>query len=582
LYEHGKEAIMVYQSGLGGIAHIALLMVVLCGIPTNGVAQDDFRDVVRSATPGVVTIMVFDSTGRPLGQGSGFFIDAEHIITSRHVIEGGDRAEFRLSNGKVFAIDGVNADDPRADLASLSVRVPLGEAHPLPLAETSVEVGEGVLAIGTPLGFELTVSNGIVSSRRTLPGVGVMLQITAPVSHGSSGGPVLNRRGEVVGVTTSVIDKGQNLNFATPVEGIRTLKNGPSKPLAQWRQMQKGHAAVAIASPELAEVMRDPVEAAFLSDYAFSRGRAYMENRNLDQAVEMFMTAARLQPTRGDAYYQAGMCELMMRHPEHAIEAFTRGVEAAPKHINMWYQLGRMQAAVQKLKEAETSLHEALRLDSTFAPAWFELGSTYAGMHNDSAGIRCFQKSLQLNPENFEAHMNLGIILANRGGFSEAAPEFLEAHRIDSASPAAKASLGSVYNKLERFKEAVPLLESAVAQIATDSELRGEYGVALLGVGRCADAQREFSASLQMNPNNAFTHYSMGNAYVCLKKGDAAIDAFTEAIRLEPDNPLPHYSLGMAYSTLKNDKAKALGEYKILQGLDPKGARALFNVIYEK
>jgi tetratricopeptide (TPR) repeat protein len=559
-----------------------MMMLLLAGSSTVGVAQDDFRDIVRSATPGVVTIIVFDSTGRALGQGSGFFVDAEHIITSRHVIEGGVRAEFRTSSGKVFAIDGVSADDSRADLASLSVRVPTGVAHPLPLAESPVEVGETILAIGTPLGFELTVSNGIVSSRRTIPNVGAMLQITAPVSHGSSGGPVLNRRGEVVGITTSVIDEGQNLNFATPVEAVRAMKKGASISLREWGRRAQEHPAMEMVSPELAEVMRDPAQAAFLSDYAFDRGRAYMENRNFDQAVQMFMTAASLQPTRADAYYQAGMCEVMMRHPDHAIVAFSHGVEAAPKHVSMWYQLGRMQVIVKKLKEAETSLREALRLDSTYAPAWYELGTAYVGMQNDTAGIRCLQRSLRLKPDNFDARMRLGMLLANRGTFSEAMVEFQEAHRLDSANPAARASLGLVYNKVDRFKEALPLLESALVSMPNDADLLSEYGVALMGLGRCADAQRALATSLQRQPNNAFSQYTMGQAYLCLKKGDAAIDAFTEAIRLEPENPLPHYGLGTAYATLKGDKANALGEYKILQGLDAEGARRLFKVIYGK
>ncbi len=573
---------MFFPSRATLFSRFLLSVPFLCGAISIAVAQEDFREVVHAATPGVVTIMVFDSTGRPTGQGSGFFVDAEHIITCRHVIEGADRAEFRVSSGTIFAVEGVSADDPLTDLASLYVRVPKDVAHGLRLATSPVEIGEAVLAIGSPLGFELTVSSGIVSSRRTLPDVGPMLQITAPLSSGSSGGPVLNNRGEVVGVATSVVDKGQNLNFATPVEGIRALKVRPPQSIKAWSRLQREHPPTDGLPPEMVALMRDSAQATFLSDYAFERGRAFMAERNLEQAVQMFITAAGLQPMRADAYYQAGMCELMMRHPEHALEAFQRGVRAAPTHVSMWFQLGRMQVAVKKLKEGAVSLQEALRLDSTYAPAWYELGETYYAMQNDTAAIRCLKQSLRLNPDNFDAHMGLGALLADRRDFNGAGTEFFEAFKLDPASPLAKGSLGSVYNKLGRFKDALPLLDSAVAAIPNDADLRSEFGVALLNLNRCADAQRELGISIRLNPENAPTHYNLGNVYLCLKKGNDAIEEFTEAIRLDPDNPLPHYSLGMTYATVKRDKGKALEEYKILRALDPDAARLLFNAIYGK
>jgi tetratricopeptide (TPR) repeat protein len=107
------------------------------------------------------------------------------------------------------------------DLATLSVDVDL-TSKPLPLATGTISTGEQIFAIGNPEGFEKTISQGIVSGLRIRDGRN-LLQITSPISHGSSGGPILNGKGEVVGVAVGMIQDGQNLNFAVPVEYVRAI-----------------------------------------------------------------------------------------------------------------------------------------------------------------------------------------------------------------------------------------------------------------------------------------------------------------------------------------------------------------------
>lgn len=555
-----------------------LLILPLFAVST-AIAQEDYSDIVRAAKPGVVTIAVFDSTGRLFGKGSGFFIDHHHIITSRHVVQGATRAEFRTSSGRIFAVKGICGDDPAADLAVLHVQIPGDVVHTLTLASAPVEIGAAVIVIGSPLGLELTVSNGIVSSRRALPRMGQMLQITAPVSQGSSGGPVLNRQGEVVGVTSAVLMKGQNLNFATPIERLKGMRIGQPVSFDAWRSAETEHA---VENPEVAELAKDSATAQFLSDYAFERGMEAMSHRDYPNAIDFFRTAISMQPKRGDAYYQAGVCEVIMRHYGHAEEIFRRGVKVAPGHVSMWYRMGRCQSLLDRPADALTSLREAYRLDSTYPPVWEGLAMVYVALGNDSTAIPFLRSFARAMPADVPSRMDLGTLLVSREEFPEAAELFRQILRIDSTSDEAIGKLGVVYARMEKFADALPLLQRGVLSRPDDLHLRMELGYALYELKRCAEAERELMALLRRVPENALARFHLGNTYLCLKKYDQAVREFTEAIRIEPDNPTPHYALGALYATVKKDKTAALDEYKILQRLDPAAARMLFEQIYPR
>jgi hypothetical protein len=145
------------------------------------------------------------------------------IVTNYHVIQTGASAIIKLPNGAFYAVDGVLAFDKARDIAVIKARgdnfrtVTLGDSD-------HIQVGEAVVAIGNPLSLESTVSDGIVSGVRTvMEEGGKFLQVTAPISPGSSGGPLFNAAGEVVGITTLYIRGGENLNFAIPINDAKRL-----------------------------------------------------------------------------------------------------------------------------------------------------------------------------------------------------------------------------------------------------------------------------------------------------------------------------------------------------------------------
>ena len=213
---------------------IPVIVLIFCTIST-ALAQTA-PQIAEKTLAATVYLEMQDSKGLLLGFGSGFFVRDNLIATNYHVIEGAARGTAKLV-GKftTYTIEGVTATDKTNDLALLKVTAP--GIKPLPLGNsTDVKIGETVYVAGNPKGLEGTFSNGIISSRRD-KNTKERLQMTAPISPGSSGGPVLNSKGEVIGVSVAghrALD-AQNLNFAIPSRYLTELltKSKPATPLAQ-------------------------------------------------------------------------------------------------------------------------------------------------------------------------------------------------------------------------------------------------------------------------------------------------------------------------------------------------------------
>lgn len=207
---------------------------VLVLLGTRAAQGQSAPDIAKRAFASTVLLVMEDANGQPLSLGSGFFVRDGEIASNLHVVEGAARGYAKLVRQKTkYDIQGITAVDPGRDLVVLKVSAAGSQVLSLGSSD-AVQVGESVYAVGNPQGLEGTFSQGIVSSIREV-GTDRLLQITAPISPGSSGGPVLNAKGEAIGVSVATFRGGQNLNFAIPSDYLKALlgKTGPAKPLAQ-------------------------------------------------------------------------------------------------------------------------------------------------------------------------------------------------------------------------------------------------------------------------------------------------------------------------------------------------------------
>ena len=188
------------------------------------------RQVAQRAFPSVVLLLMEDANGQPISLGSGFFVKENIVATNLHVIEEASRGYAKIvGKNTKYEVDGTVGIDKQRDLVLLKI-TGIGAPY-LSLGDISqVAVGDEVYVISNPQGLEGTFSQGIVSSIRKV-GNDTLFQITAPISPGSSGGPVLNTQGEVIGIAVAAFKSGQNLNFAIPVSYLAILLS-ETKPVA--------------------------------------------------------------------------------------------------------------------------------------------------------------------------------------------------------------------------------------------------------------------------------------------------------------------------------------------------------------
>jgi S1-C subfamily serine protease len=192
--------------------------------PTNIQQKEELSllEIIRRNRHSVVVVKT------ATGMGSGFFIsDQGYVVTNKHVLSDTSKAEIKTAAGSVYKINRIIAEDQDGDLVIASSDAPASEAFPVILTGNLPEVGEKIIVIGNPLGIlEQTVSDGIVSAVRRNQKAVEFIQVTAPISAGNSGGPLLNMRGEVIGVAAFQYRQGQNLNFCVAAERLIDLKNG--------------------------------------------------------------------------------------------------------------------------------------------------------------------------------------------------------------------------------------------------------------------------------------------------------------------------------------------------------------------
>lgn len=193
-----------------------LVLFSFLGTFLSGAA--DIPALVRQAKPAVVQIVTFDQENKPLKTGTGFFISADgNLLTNYHVISNASSILAKTPSGAVYFLKGIVSVSPPTDVALLQFYA--SDVPYLRLGSTIDAVeGQRVLVIGNPEGLEGTVSDGIISAFRENRS---MIQITAPISSGSSGSPVLDESGQVLGIATLIFKEGQNLNFAISAEAIR-------------------------------------------------------------------------------------------------------------------------------------------------------------------------------------------------------------------------------------------------------------------------------------------------------------------------------------------------------------------------
>jgi len=171
----------------------------------------------------VARVSTFDASGKPLLIGSGFFVTQDRLVTALHVVKGASRVLVQTFNGCTYSVSGIVAQTSDNDLVVLQTNRPVKEIVPLEVADQFKPEGEPVMVVSPPDDASPATSAGLTRDVWYIKDVGEFILITAQIRKGNSGSPVVNDRGEVIGVAALHMESADNLNFAVPAELVKNL-----------------------------------------------------------------------------------------------------------------------------------------------------------------------------------------------------------------------------------------------------------------------------------------------------------------------------------------------------------------------
>ena len=435
-------------------------------------AQDFLPELVRRIKPSAVAIETFDAKGNTLSRGSGFFIAADRIITNRHVIERSSRVEVHLVDGKKFTVRGVLAIDGEGDLALLQVDVPNALAIPLPIVRAVPQEGESIVVIGNPFGLEGSVSNGIVSAVREISGYGKIIQITAPISPGSSGSPVVNMSGQVIGVATLQAAEGQSLNFAVPSERILQLKVNDLQTFSSLT----------------AETQKNKRSAA---ERLYSQGVAQLSRDDFSRAVGYFEKAIEAAPNYTEAWYQAGFCYGVLGRHSEALKASRQAAKLRPDWAETFVNIGASSFALGQYKEAADAYRHAIRLDDDKPDTQYALGLSLNKLNRTDEVILAYKRAVALKPDHANAIEKLGLAYFKQKRYADALAQF---EQLKTYKPDAKTYnyIGESFIELGKAEESVDAFNNAVGYNPDFDKARYNLGRSYIKLGNLEMAQVQY------------------------------------------------------------------------------------------
>ena len=419
---------------------------------TNIVAQEgNAEKIYRNATDAVVKIFTYHDDGSMHGQGSGVIIKQHGwIVTNFHNL-GDATSIFAEHKGKSIKLDSVIAMDPIKDIMilQLSKDITSNEYNAIPsiklIDSNKLRVGQRIYAIGSPMGFENTITEGIISGLRTsFDSTRSFIQVSAPISSGSSGGAILDSKGNLIGISTMVItgESVQNLNFALPINdviaaskvltntkwisGAETANNFSQKGFSEYKAKNYLTAiinyekALKLSSKEESrniyyymglcyrnlgnadkaiENFVKSLDIVKTADTYIGLATTYSENGNYDKAIFNYKKAIELNASSSEAYIGLGIVYLYMKELKKSVDYLESAVLINPKNHSTYYLLGKIALLGERYDFAISLFEQVLKLNPDHAESYYKLAEVYLKKGQTEEAIKYQQKAYQLKPD---------------------------------------------------------------------------------------------------------------------------------------------------------------------------------------
>ena len=447
-------------------------------------------ELYAQACPAVVTIKSENEEGKVVATGSGFFIDKElirarmpqddfkeidddpegvdakffastfgldmlqtgYVITNCHVIEAAVDADLILKDGTSILVWDVLFSDEQTDLALLRVFGSVREPFPtLSLASRDPVVGDECFAIGSPTGLANSLSEGIVGGRPSLPNGSAWVQITAPISPGSSGCPVLSNTGAVIGVAVASRVGGQNLNFAIPAMAVRTSLAVRTQ--YEPRELSNGASIARQETHELVVVHGQLVDSKLLLADEPNWGTALMKARKAPYPEAIDLVSRHLDEIPDDF---RPFANLILARAQYYV-----AIDETRSKVHDSEELGLCLRRDSRILTAERLLIETTRQRPSFAPAFQQLAYLYETTAQWGLLEKTASQLISILPRCSEAYRLRSESRDELGDFKGAMDDGKAAVRLDPACPLARYTLGVSYYSANEYLMAAEAYEIA-------------------------------------------------------------------------------------------------------------------------
>lgn len=576
------------------------------------------EQIYKKVSGAVVVVLAYNDNDELASQGSGVVLnDKGYVVTNYHVLSGNNKLEILHGKEIVPYVDIIGIDVEK-DILILKI-----EAKKFPAIKIGdsklLNVGQRIYAIGSPMGFENSISEGIISGLRSVDELKRnFIQITASISPGSSGGAVVNDKGELIGISTLTAQEGQNLNFAIPIYDALKVKIGSYSKNDEYRDFElfnkafnaskRGdyHEAIKYYSlfiekyPNHASSYNNRGIAKYsLTDYGgaiqdfnkaieinpddvvayLGRGIAKYFLTDYGEAIQDFNKAIEINPSDAEAYLSRGFAKDELKDYTGAIQDYNKAIEINPNYAMAYYNRGIVKAKLSFYKEAIQDYNKAIELNPKDAYAYYNRG--IAKGENESA-IQDYSKAIEINPQYVDAYITRGNVKAKLSDYIGANQDYNKAIEINPNNATAYFNRGiSRYALDDNVDACLDWNKAGDLGIAKAYDMIKEYcgkeyfesGMAKNKSGDYKSAIQDYNKAIELNPKDAKVFCNRGVAKVGLEDFRGAIQDFNKAITLNPNYGWAYMLRGGAKLMLKDidgaclDWSKA-GELGFAQAYD--------------
>ncbi len=405
------------------------------------------ENIYKKVSDAVVVILAYDYNDELAKQGSGVIInDKGYVVTNYHVLAGNERIEV-LHNKEILPYLDIIGIDVERDILILQL-----ENNKIPAIKIgdskTINIGQRVYAIGSPMGFENTISEGIISGLRNYDQLGGnFIQITASISPGSSGGAVVNDKGELIGISTLTAKEGQNLNFAIPIDEVLSVEISSYFKNDTYKNFELFYKGInAGRKGDFKEAIK--YYSQFIQKFPnnaeayYNRGTAKNDLEDYRGAIQDFTKAVEINPNYAKAYSNRGIAKRHIEDYRGAIQDFTKAVEINPNLAKVYYNRGIAKGILKNYRSAIQDYTKAIEINQNDADVYNNRGIAKGELEDYRGAIQDYTKAIEINPNYAYAYYNRGVVKYELGDEYGGCLDW---------SKAGELGIGTVYDLIRKF-----------------------------------------------------------------------------------------------------------------------------------